>query len=55
MHTRRPFANLTPRRRSQMACPSGRFTMSSHRSVKPAPVFRPSAATLLMGLWTYPP
>jgi hypothetical protein len=26
-----------------------------HRSMKPAPVFRPSAATLLMGLWTYLP
>ena len=47
---RRPSAYLTPRRRSQMACPSGRFTMSSHRSMKPAPVLRQSAATLPMGL-----
>ena len=45
--TRRPFTYLTPRRRSQMACPLGRFTMSSHRSMTPAQVFRPSAATFL--------
>ena len=47
---RRPSAYLMPRRRSQMACPLGRFTMSSHRTMKPAPVLRPSAATLPMGL-----
>ena len=45
-----PSAYLTPIRRSQMACPSGRFTMSSHRSMIPAPVLRQSAATLPMGL-----
>ena len=44
------LTHLMPRRRSQMACPLGRFTMSSHRTMKPAPVLRQSAATLPMGL-----